>query len=181
MSSINARRRRIRSALITMACVVGLMVLIGGITVLSQRNSGEEPERKVVEITRLHDPVQKAPSKRVTTRFDGSLVVQDEGGQTRDLTPEEQRRLAIGLAQTINRSVEGLVQMRYDDGSVSIDLEGHFENVMMAKVESDGSVTTACADDLDAAAAFFKIDPAIIEAARQKVIKGTRIRPINQQ
>jgi hypothetical protein len=43
-----------------------------------------------------------------------------------------------------------------------MDLQGHFQNVLLAKKESDGTVSQACVNDLEAAADFFEIDPALL-------------------
>lgn len=168
MSSTNARVHRNRRRGLIAVIIAAAVILSAVIAALSQR-SPNEPERKVVEVKRISDPPKKRPSRTITRSSDGNTVVRDDAtGQTRDLTPEEQRRLAAGLTRLINKSMDGLIQTTYDDGTVTIDMADHYQNVMMAKVESDGSVTTACSDDIDAAAAFFKIDPAIIEAAKQR-------------
>jgi type IV secretory pathway VirD2 relaxase len=63
----------------------------------------------------------------------------------------------------VNQSTEGLVQVQHADGSVSMDLEGRFQNVAVARVNKDGSVTQSCVDNPQAAGAFFGIDPKLIE------------------
>jgi hypothetical protein len=58
-----------------------------------------------------------------------------------------------------------LVQVRHADGSVSMDLEGRFQNVTVAKVNADGTVEQSCVDNPRAAAKFFGIDLKLIENA----------------
>jgi hypothetical protein len=48
---------------------------------------------------------------------------------------------------------------------VSMDLQGHFQNVTVAKIEADGSVSQSCVNDLESAAEFFDIDPALVGVA----------------
>ncbi|HUC19963.1 MAG TPA: hypothetical protein VMR98_00515, partial [Candidatus Polarisedimenticolaceae bacterium] len=62
----------------------------------------------------------------------------------------------------VNQSTEGLVQVKHADGSVSMDLEGRFQNVTVARVNKDGSVAKSCVDNPQAAAAFFGIDPKLL-------------------
>ncbi len=81
------------------------------------------------------------------------------------LTPEETRTLAEGLKPLINDSAEGLTQVQRPDGSVSMDLEGRFQNVTVAKIEADGSVSQSCVNSLDAAADFFGIDRQTVRGA----------------
>jgi hypothetical protein len=78
------------------------------------------------------------------------------------LTPDEAQRVAAGITQLVNQSSDGLVQVRRPDGGVSMDLQGRFQNVLVAKKESDGTVTQGCVDNPDTAAAFFEIDPALV-------------------
>jgi len=65
----------------------------------------------------------------------------------------------------VNQSTEGLVQVRHANGMVSMDLQGRFQNVSLAKKEADGTVTQACVNNLESAAEFFEIDPALLGIA----------------
>ena len=59
----------------------------------------------------------------------------------------EQRAAFYEKLQTMdlfNRSHEGLVSVEHLDGSVSVDLEGRFQNVTIATVADDGTVTISC-------------------------------------
>ena len=102
----------------------------------------------------------------VTKNAAGQPVVQDrQTGETRRLTPQEETALAEGLKQLINPTTEGLVEVRHANGGVSMDLHGHFQNVSVARKEADGSVSQACVNDLESAAEFFDIDPALVGVA----------------
>jgi len=46
----------------------------------------------------------------------------------------------------LRRDTEGLVEVHHADGSVSIDVQGRFQNVSLARVNSDGTVTI-CSDN----------------------------------
>ena len=65
----------------------------------------------------------------------------------------------------INNTTDGLVEVRHANGMVSMDLQGHFQNVSVAKKEADGSVSQSCVNDLESAASFFDIDPALLGIA----------------
>ena len=100
----------------------------------------------------------------VTVKVAGQDVqVNSQTGQIKALTPEEAQKLAAGLKQMVNQSTEGLVQVQHGDGSVSMDLEGRFQNVTVARVNKDGSVSRSCVDNARSAGAFFGIDPKLIE------------------
>jgi hypothetical protein len=81
----------------------------------------------------------------------------------RELTDEEARRLAAGLKQMVNKSTEGLSEVQHADGSVTMDLQDRFQNVLVARVNDDRSVSQSCVDNPEAAGAFFGIDPKLIE------------------
>jgi len=89
------------------------------------------------------------------------------------LTPQEAEKLAAGLKPMLNQSTEGLVQVQHPDGSVSVDLEDRFQNVTVARVNKDGTITQSCVDNPRAAGAFFGIDPKLIENAPDQ----TRVKP----
>ena len=65
----------------------------------------------------------------------------------------------------LDNATDGLTQVRHADGSVSMDLEGRFQNVTVARVNSDGTVDQSCVDNPRAAARFFRMDPRLIEDA----------------
>jgi len=114
----------------------------------------------------------------VTTNEAGLVVVIDrETGKARGLTAQESAVLAAGIKQLLNQSTDGLVQMRRADGSVSVDLQGRFQSVMLARKEDDGTLVQACVDTPEAAAAFFDIDPALLA----DVQKRTPGRPLSSK
>ncbi len=86
----------------------------------------------------------------------------DQGGQIRPLTQAEAQQLARGIQELLNQSQEGLKSVKHPDGSVSMDLQGRFQNVAVAKQNEDGTISQACVDNLESAAAFFEIDPHLV-------------------
>ncbi len=100
-----------------------------------------------------------------TARAQGSQQQQQQQQQNSPpsrpplLSPDEAQRVADGLRGLVSSSTDGLVQVRRPDGAVSMDLQGRFQNVLVAKKESDGTLTQACVDNPNTAAAFFELDP----------------------
>lgn len=82
------------------------------------------------------------------------------------LTPEEARKLTEGIKPLVNQSTEGLIQVKHPDGSVSMNLQGRFQNVSVARKEADGTVTQSCVNNITAATAFFKVKQQALEAAK---------------
>ena len=83
-------------------------------------------------------------------------------GQKRPLTPGESQQLAEGIKTLVDQSTDGLKEVQHKDGSVSIDLEGRFQNVMLATQNEDGTVTQACVNDRQSAAEFLQINPELV-------------------
>lgn len=68
---------------------------------------------------------------------------------------QSDRKLAAKIRELTNRSDEGLLQEVLPDGSVSMDLQGRFQNVMLGKLDSNGEPVAACVASLDEANRFF--------------------------
>jgi hypothetical protein len=97
-------------------------------------------------------------------------------GQARPLTPEEARILSEGMKELVNQSTEGLVEVRYADGTASVNLQGHFQNAAVAKLNADGTISQSCVDNADSAAAFFEIDPQLFGPTAKSAVSAARSR-----
>jgi hypothetical protein len=92
--------------------------------------------------------------------MNGQVVkVNNQTGEFRPLTPEEQQQVGDGMKNMLSQSDEGLKQVQRPDGSVSMNLEGRFQNVSVAQRNEDGSVSESCVNSPETAGAFFGIDP----------------------
>ena len=154
-----AARKFLRPPVMIVAAIA--VVSIAAITVAS---------RQPASGTEVNGP-QKVPTatatKYTTVKVAGQEVqIDSQTGQMKPLSPEDAKKLADGLRGMLNKSSEGLVEEYHHDGSVSVDLKGRFQNVTVARVNKDGTVTTSCVDNPRAAAAFFGIDPKLLEPER---------------
>ena|ERR1041384_7333959 len=104
-----------------------------------------------------------APSPKASASGDGFVTVNVGGKkiqvdalrlQQGPLTQDQSQQIADEL--TNNKSTAGLVEVKHADGTVELDLQGRFQNVVIAKKNDDGSVSTACVDNADAARAFLQ-------------------------
>ncbi len=97
--------------------------------------------------------VEPAADPYVTVEVAGRrLRVNAQTLQQGPLSQAEARQLAEQLEG--NKATGGLVQERQADGSVSVDLQGRFQNVTLARRNDDGTVSAACVDTPEAAGAF---------------------------
>jgi hypothetical protein len=154
--------RKSRKSLIGIA--VAATILVGGVVTALSLKGVQTPKATVQE--RKPQVSNQSHRNYVTSNALGQTVVVDrQTGQARPLTADEASRLAAGIKQLVNQSTDGLVQVQHADGSVSMDLQGRFQNVMLAKKEADGTVSQSCVDNVEAAASFFEIDPVLVGAA----------------
>jgi hypothetical protein len=136
-----------------------MVVAIATVTVVSKQQS------QTTSVNKAEKSKKTARKANFTTVKVAGQDVKVDGhtGQMAQLTPEEARKLAEGLKNMVSQSTEGLVQVQHQDGSVSMDLRGRFQNVTVARVNKDGSVSRSCVDNPRAAGRFFGIDPNLIE------------------
>lgn len=151
------RRRRL-----LFVAAVAVILVATAITVIS-RQKGRTAQAANSEAKKA--ATTAAPT--FVTRRIGSQDIQmnTQTGDIKPLTQEEAQRLANELAPMLDTSTDGLTQVRHADGSVSMDLQGRFQNVTVARVTADGAIEQACVDNPRAAAKFFRIDPTLIENA----------------
>jgi hypothetical protein len=139
------------------------IVAVAAVTVVSRQktrvNEANNPQRTTVVAN-----ASKNQSNFMTVKVAGQDVqVDPQTGKMKELTPEEAQKMAAGLKKMINQSSEGLVQVQHADGTVSMDMEGRFQNVAVARINKDGSISESCVDNPKAAGEFFGIDPKLIE------------------
>ncbi len=155
----NAANRRRRLLFIAAVAVV---VAVTAITVISRQKA-----RATDTVIRVEKKAAAAPARTFITRRVGNqdIHIDSQTGEIQPLTPEEARKLANGLAPMLDNSTDGLEQVQNSDGSVSMDLQGRFQNVTVARINRDGTVEQSCVDNPAAAAKFFGIDRKLIENA----------------
>jgi hypothetical protein len=161
-------KRKLRSTAATsrspiiIATVAAVVLVIGTVTTLSRQLAPQAASRSTVP------PAARAQSSGqqfITVKVAGHDVqVNPQTGQIKPLTPQEAQQMADGLKRMLNRSTQGLVKVHHEDGSDSIDLNGHFQNVAVARINDDGSISQSCIDNPQAAASFFGIDPKLLGA-----------------
>lgn len=151
------RRRRL-----LLFAAVAVVVAATAITVISRQKA-----RATETVNREPAKAAAAPARTFITRRVGNQDIQidTQSGKIKPLTPEEAQKLANGLAPMLDNSADGLEQVHHSDGSVSVDLQGRFQNVVVARINTDGTLEQSCIDNPAAAAKFFGIDRKLIENA----------------
>lgn len=158
--SAKSARKFPRSPLMIVTAIA--VVAIAAITVVSRQSASGKQSNGLQNATTAM--ANAADKKYTTVKVAGQDVqVDPQTGKIKPLTADEARQLAEGLKRMLNKSTEGLVQEHHADGSTSLDLQGRFQNVTVARENQDGTLSQSCVDNPGAAAKFFGIDSKLVE------------------
>lgn len=150
-SRATAKNRRVR---VTVSVAI-LLIAVAAITVVSKQLT--KANASTAQVT------NSQASKYVTVKVAGHEVqINPQTGQIRPMTAEKAQEIAELLKARLNKSTNGLVQVHNPDGSVSMDLQGRAQNVVLARTNEDGSVEQTCVDQPLAGAQFLGIDPKLV-------------------
>ena len=135
------------------ACVLACVLLGAGVvTAVAKYNSQTAAPARAASAA--VEPATPADNY-VTVEVGGKkLRVNAQTLQQGPLTQTQSRQIADALEG--NKSTDGLVEVRHADGTVSMDLQGRFQNVTIAKKNDDGSVSASCVDTPEAAKSFLQ-------------------------
>src|SRR4051812_47169692 len=89
-----------------------------------------------------------------------SVAIDRQTGKLRPPTPDEARQLGAALKNYLNRSSQGLTVKTHPNGVQSVDLQGRFQNVSVAKINADGSASEKCVSNMKEAEEFLTSSPA---------------------
>ena len=145
-------------ALIALASVV---LVIGAISAVSRQlvagKQSPQPENTAVS-------KDSNPKKFMTVKVAGQDVqVDPQTGKLKPLSPQEAENLAEGLKRMVNKSADGLTEVQHEDGSTSMELNGRFRNVVVAREREDGTLSMSCVDNPKAAASALGVDQKLLE------------------
>ncbi|HET9697461.1 MAG TPA: hypothetical protein VFP40_11385 [Terriglobales bacterium] len=93
------------------------------------------------------------------------VAIDAKSGKLRQPTQEEIQALVAGMK--LNDSAEGLTAKRVGNGSQVMNIDGRFENMLVARTNPDGSVSTSCVSSKKQAEAFLKADTTKAEEAKK--------------
>src|SRR5215210_4440188 len=128
------------------ACALLVVGVATAVATYASRNAEPAKAARVASDAQPADPY-------VTVEVGGrQLRVNAQTLQQGPLTQAEAQQLADQLEG--NKATAGLVEEKHADGTVTVDLQGRFQNVVLARRNDDGSVSSACVDTPEAARAF---------------------------
>ncbi len=101
-------------------------------------------------------PAAQAGKADATSNPSGQQGATDTkpASQLREVSRAEAEVLIEGMKPYLNTSIAGLKPVHHDDGTVSIDLEGRFQSVSIAKIGADGTIIQGCVSSEEEARQF---------------------------
>ena len=154
----SAQSRRFQ--IISVAAIV-IIFAIAATAISMQASKGEKPNNEMKTSSATGNSSGQPLPMRLSQ--DGQQSTQ---AQIRPLTQAEAEQMAAGLRELVNQSNEGLKEVHHADGSVSMDLQGRFQSVALARKAENGKVTQSCVDNPESAAAFLGINRELIDGVR---------------
>ena len=94
---------------------------------------------------------QRRNKKYIATR---AITVDPQTGTLRLPTPQETQELVDSLVEMTNRSMDGLQVTTLANGAKSVDIDGRFQSVMLARPSEDGSWEMKCVATFEEATEF---------------------------
>lgn len=155
----STRTRRVQ---ITAAAAIVIVFALAATAISMQASKGENPSEQTTKLSAGSNSGGHSVPLRATQ--DGQF----SQAQIRPLTQAEAQQMADGLKTLVNQSTEGLREVHHADGSVSMDLQGRFQSVALAKKAENGYVAQSCVDNPESAAAFFGINRELIDGVKSK-------------
>ena len=129
-------KRRLIATLATVALVLGLGVVF-------------------TQASRTNSAGQKGPKNYVATK---DIIVDKQTGKARRPTADETRKLVSTLETMTSRSTEGLSVASGAGGVKSVQLDGRFGPVTLARPAADGTMEVRCVTSFEEAAAFLGLE-----------------------
>lgn len=102
-------------------------------------------------------PVNAQPGTRKTDQKKQSVSRNDGGQQaaagqatakSQKPAAQDAQQMAADLAIMLQRDVENMNVVTLPDGTMTVDLDGSFQNVMIATFDANGQLVVNCVDDL---------------------------------
>ncbi len=139
---------------------VALIALLVSAAALNAQDeaSNSAPQEAADESTAATDATDEAAASSAVEPTVGAAtmrVVRDpETGTMRPPTKGELTPLSSRAQSALSRSSEGLTSVRHPDGTVTVDLQGRFRSMTVARRADDGSMNVDCITSTAQAAAI---------------------------
>jgi hypothetical protein len=98
---------------------------------------------------------QASPKKYRATK---EIVLDKTTGKVRKPTQEETDTMVSQISVLTNRSTEGLTINQSANGMKSVNLEGRFNSVVLARANADGTSEVRCVFSIEEAADFLGLE-----------------------
>lgn len=138
--------------LLRAAVVASSLLALGATRAAAADESGQAGRPQIFRSRVVHAPSPTGSAGTPVTEAFRSF------GRWDTLSAEQKRDALTRLEKAfrLNRSDEGLRPLREKNGTVTLDLQGRYQYVYLARVNPDGTTSTACVTDFESARAFLQ-------------------------
>jgi hypothetical protein len=127
------------------ACTTLAIALVAS---LGSANAHAAPAAQHARYARHHHPSAHAPALAYRPAQAGMVIAWDPESHTFTMPgPIPTLPLTAAERNALSRSFAGLVQVHHPDGSVSVDLQGRFQEFAVVHLGPDGKPVYRCLDD----------------------------------
>ena len=143
----NAPRRPSR---LIPAAILGAIAVVGVSFTASARTPDPAAPSTVAALQEQAPAAQSQRRYKATRR----IVVDRQTGEVRMPTAEEVTQMVDSLTTLTKRNPDGLQQAALPNGTITVDLDGGFAGVMLARANEDGTIETKCVFTFEEGAEF---------------------------
>ena len=148
MSDLNQDKKRLKSALRFLPLLAISAIVIGSI-VAGTRVFSESPKALIAMPDAA--PTPQKMKKYISTR---EITVDKQTGKLRKPNDQELADLVSSLSQMLDRPTDNLQVTTLKNGGQSVELDGAFAPVAIARPPTDGSMEVRCVTSMEEAADF---------------------------
>jgi hypothetical protein len=145
---INARKRPGKAIAVSLAAVMFLMI---GLAIDGFGQTAHTKKSKKQAASTDADVAAQSASQHA--------AVDPQTGRLREPTSDEAQKLAEEMNKKLRRSPEKLTVTQQSNGTEMVQLSEEYMEVMVVKLNADGSLSTECVTGMEAANKFLKADP----------------------
>lgn len=142
----NTRRSRLIPA-----AILGAIAVVGVSFTASARTADPAVAPSTVAAPQGQAPAAQSQRRYKATR---RIVVDRQTGEVRMPTTEEVTQMVDSLTTLTKRNPDGLQQTALPNGTITVDLDGGFAGVMLARANEDGTIETKCVFTFEEGAEF---------------------------
>lgn len=158
--SPSSRQPRTTTLLRWMPVAALLLASLAAVSIQAAEPTATASDDELQTATNAQDEATAADATSPAPTLEALRVYRDPETGALVKAPEiPGKALSPGLQRRVSRSTEGLAAKTLRDGTETLDLQGRFLVLSVAKRQADGTFATSCVHSAEAAAAAMTAEP----------------------